>query len=124
MYQTDNEVNKEENFSSIFLFVRKLFLKRIKFIYLILSSDHSATIPSSQKQLTDPKTCELMNIIRTELTKPSHRPSVSTKDIAIQCLSDEFNSPITQSDVMLIVSFIIFFHANNRYTVHSNTTRL
>ncbi len=68
----------------------------------ILSRNHSSIIPSQQKQFTNPKTCELINIIHTELIKPSHYPSISTKHIAIQCSSDEFNSPIDHEDVVLI----------------------
>jgi hypothetical protein len=70
---------------------------------LFLSRDHSSIIPCQQKQLIDPKTCELINIIRTELTKPSPHPSISTKHISIQCSSDELNSPVDHdSDIVLI----------------------
>jgi len=68
----------------------------------IIFREHSSIIPSQQKQLINPKNCELLNIIHTELTKPSYHPSISTKHIAIQCSSDDFNSQINHSDSILI----------------------
>jgi hypothetical protein len=64
--------------------------------------NHSSTIPYQQKQLINPKNCELLNIIHTELTKPSYHTSISTKHIAIQCSSDDLNSQINPSDSILI----------------------
>jgi hypothetical protein len=64
------------------------------------SRDHSSTIPHKENQLINPKPNELLNIIHKELSKPTHHPSISTKHIAIQCSSDDFNS--NPSDVILI----------------------
>ncbi|CAF1252724.1 unnamed protein product [Adineta steineri] len=62
--------------------------------------DHSSTNPYKQNQLVNSKTNELLNIIHKELNKPSRHPSVSTKHIAIQCSSDDFNTD--PSDLILI----------------------
>jgi hypothetical protein len=74
----------------------------------IIFRDHSSTNSSQQKQLINPKNCELLNIIHTELTKPSYHPSISTKHIAIQCSSDDFNSQINHSDLILIGNLTSF----------------
>ncbi len=68
----------------------------------IIFREHSSTNPYQQNHLTNPKNCELLNIIHTELTKPSHYPSISTKHIAIQCSSEDLNSQINHSDSILI----------------------
>ena len=67
-----------------------------------ISRDHSSTIPHQQKQLTKADNFELINIIQSELTKPSNHSSASTKEVIIQCSSEEFNSPFDQSASVLI----------------------
>ena len=76
----------------------KFYERKQSFIFS--SRDHSST--KFHKQLSNPKTCELVNIIHNELNKPSHHPSISTKHIAIQCSSEDFNSQINHSDTILI----------------------
>lgn len=44
----------------------------------------------------------MINIIQSELTKPSNHSSVSTKEVIIQCSSEEFNTPLDQSASVLI----------------------
>jgi hypothetical protein len=70
--------------------------------FILYYRDCSSTISHTQNQLTNPRNCELLNIIHNELTKPSYHPSISTKHVAIQCSSDDFNSQINHSDSILI----------------------
>ncbi|CAF0881899.1 unnamed protein product [Rotaria sordida] len=64
--------------------------------------NHSSTLSHQQKQLTNSKNCELLNIIHNELNKPLHNSFLSTKHIGIQCSSNDFNSQINHSDRILI----------------------
>ena len=77
------------------------FLKRNKSSVLSFR-DCSSTITPKPNQLINSKNCELLNIIHHELNKPSYHPSISTKHIAIQCSSDDFNSQLNPSDLILI----------------------
>ncbi|CAF2873529.1 unnamed protein product [Rotaria sp. Silwood2] len=64
--------------------------------------DHSSTLSHKQKQIINTTNCELLNIIHNELNIPSHSSCISTKHIAIQCSSNDFNSQINHSDRILI----------------------
>ncbi|CAF4618688.1 unnamed protein product [Rotaria sp. Silwood1] len=64
--------------------------------------DHSSTLSHKQKQLTNPKNCELLNIIHNELNKPSHNLPIATGHVAIQCSPNDFNCQINHSDRILI----------------------
>ena len=79
---------------------KKMFPENQSFVFVF--RDCSSTISSKQDQSTNSKNCELINIIHHELNKPSSHPSISTKHIAIQCSSDDFNSEINHSDSVLI----------------------